>query len=83
MDIERQRRQVDDNYDAFQRQVAHLLADHEDEFAVMRDGEVVAILPTATAALREAHDRFGDGIFSIQEVTTQPIDLGIFSHAGS
>ncbi len=83
MDRERQRRQVDDNYEAFQRQLARLLPDHEDEFALMRDGEVVALLPTATAALRDGYERFNDEYFSVQEVTTRPIDLGVFSHAGS
>ena len=83
MDRERQRRQVDENYAVFERQLPSFLHEHEDEFAVMRDGEVVAFMPDATAALREAHRRFPDEIFSIQEVTDKPIDLGIFSHAGS
>lgn len=83
MDRGRQQRQVDENYAAFQRQLAHLLPAHEDEFALMRDGEIVAFLPTASAALRGGHERFQDEYFSVQEVTTRPIDLGIFSHAGS
>lgn len=83
MDLERQRREVDVNYGIFQRKLATYLNGHEDEFALLRDGQVIGFFATSGDASREAWRRFDDGIYSIQEVTAQPIDLGIFSHAGS
>ncbi len=80
MDIDRQRQEVDRNYDAFMRQLAKLLPEHRDQLALMRDGEIVGFFETPTEALMAAAERFPDDIFSIQEVTDEPIDLGFFSH---
>jgi hypothetical protein len=46
----------------------------------MRDGEVVGFYDTPRGALQAASEMFADGIFSIQEVTDEPIDLGFWSH---
>lgn len=77
-----QRQQVDLNYDRFQRLLATILPDHEGQFALMRDGEVVEFFDNVRDALAMAAARFPDDVFSLQEVTREPIDLGIFSHAG-
>ena len=78
-----QRLQVDRNYDFFQRTLATLLPDHRDEFALIRNQEIVAFFDDVGLAYREGIARFSDHIFSIQEVTDVPVDLGIFSHAGN
>jgi len=83
MDRTAQRAEVDRNYDAFSRQLATYLAQHRDDYALMRGGEVIGFFKTVREALTEAGRRFPDGIYSLQEVTDEPIDLGIFSHAGS
>ena len=80
MDVQLQKQQVDLNYDAFVRMLGGILADHRDELALMRDGEVVGYFLTPREALRAATERFPDDIFSIQEVTDEPIDLGFWSH---
>lgn len=80
MDRVAQAREVDRNYDVFQRSLARLLADHRDEYALMKDGEVVGFFAMPGDALAEAKARFGDGAFSIQEITDEPIDLGFVSH---
>jgi hypothetical protein len=49
----------------------------------MRDGEVVGFFDTPREALKAAAEKFSDGIFSIQEVTDEPIDLGFWSHVAS
>jgi len=80
MDVERQKLEVDRNYDAFTRMLGKLLPQHRDQLALMRDGEVVGFFGKPREA-REAGERmFTDGIFSIQEVTDEPIDLGFWSH---
>lgn len=83
MDIARQREEVDRNYDVFARLLGTLLIDHRDQLALMRDGKVVGIYGTPREALQAATEKFPDGIFSIQEVTDEPIDLGFWSHVAS
>lgn len=78
-----QRAQIDVNYDAFQRTLAAILPQHRDEYALMRDREIVDYYGSAGDAYRAGLDRFPDRLFSIQEVTDEPIDLGFFSHVRS
>lgn len=80
MDQARQKLEVDRNYDAFVRMLGTLLSDHRDQLALMRDGKVVGFYETPRRALEAAVEKFPDGIFSIQEVTDEPIDLGFWSH---
>jgi len=80
MNAERQRVEVDRNYDAFMRVLGSILGDHRDQLALMRDGEIVGYFDKPREALRAAAELFPDGIFSIQEVTDEPIDLGFWSH---
>ncbi len=80
MDLERQRQEVDSNYDAFMRMLGSILDEHRDQLALMRDAQIVGYFDTPRQALIAAHERFPDGIFSIQEVTDEPIDLGFWSH---
>ena len=83
MDHARQRNEVDRNYDAFVRMLAGLLPEHRDQLALMREGSVVGFYGTPREALEAATEKFPDGIFSIQEVTDEPIDLGFWSHVAS
>lgn len=78
----RQREEVDRNYDAFMRELSSILVAHRDQLALMRDGRIVGFYATPREALRAATEQFPDGIFSIQEVTDEPIDLGFWSHVG-
>ena len=76
-----QRREVDQNYDAFTRMLGTILPAHRDQLALMRDGEIVGYFDAPGDALRAGLELYPDGIFSIQEVTDEPIDLGFWSHA--
>jgi hypothetical protein len=80
MDMQRQNEEVDRNYDAFMRVLGDLLPDHRDEYALMRDGEIVAFFVKPGDAYREGISRYADEVFSLQEVTDEPIDLGFWSH---
>lgn len=80
MDAERQRQEVDRNYDAFVRVLGSILDKHRDQLALMRDGRIVAYFEKPGEAYRAGLGHFPDGIFSIQEVTDEPIDLGFWSH---
>lgn len=73
-----QRRQVDDNYDFFQRRLAALLPEHRDEYVLIRDRQIVDFFEDVGDAYRAGLARFPDQVFSIQEVSDEPVDLGIF-----
>lgn len=82
MDADRQQLEVDRNYDAFTRMLGSILSEHRDQLALMRDGAIVGFYQTPREALQAAVALFPDRIFSIQEVTDEPIDLGFWSHVG-
>lgn len=83
MDVERQKQQVDLNYDAFVRMLGGILDNHRDKLALMRDGSIVGYYDTPKSALQAANSMFPDAIFSLQEVTDEPIDLGFWSHVAN
>lgn len=83
MNAQRQKRQVDQNYDAFVRMLGGILDDHRDQLALMRDGKIVGYFDKPGDANRAGVEMFPDQIFSIQEVTDEPIDLGFWSHVAS
>jgi hypothetical protein len=80
MDETRQRAEVDRNYEAFVGMLATIVADHRDRLILMRNGSIVGYFDRPGDAYRAGVERFPDGIFSIQEVTDEPIDLGFWSH---
>lgn len=82
MDANRQREEVDLNYDAFMRMLGSILPEHRDQLALMREGKIVGYYTTPREALSAATALFPDQVFSIQEVTDEPIDLGFWSHVG-
>ena len=74
--------QIEQNYRIFEQQLPQLLARYRGKFALMRDGKIVAFFDTARDAFIAGQKLFAqDNLFSIQEVTATPIDLGWFSHA--
>jgi hypothetical protein len=75
-----QDREVDQNYDAFQRALGSLLPRHRGQYALMRLREFVGFFDNPGDAFRAGIERFEDELFSIQEVTDEPIDLGLWSH---
>ena len=77
---QQQRLEVDRNYDVFTRALGGIVHEHRDQFALMRDGVIVAYFDKPGDAYREGASQYGDMIFSIQEVTDEPIDLGFWSH---
>jgi len=48
----------------------------------MKNGEVIGFFDRPGTAYTQGISLFPDRLFSIQEVTDEPIDLGFFSHVG-
>lgn len=74
------REQIDQNYDAFQRALGSILSKHRHQHALLRDRLIVGYFDSAGDAYRNGIEQYPDRLFSIQEVTGQPVDLGFWSH---
>ena len=77
------RHEIEQNFRAFESYVSTLLPDHAGEFALLSGRELIGVYPRAFEAMSVGHDRFGDGNFSVQRITTRPLDLGFLSYASS
>ena len=77
-----QQKEVDRNYESFKEQLGALLKTDAGRTALMQDGKVVACFDTDGDAIR-AGRRLLKGPFSIQEITSEPIDLGYYSYVGN
>lgn len=69
------------NYKAFEQQLPKLLPAYADKFALIRNEKIVEIFDTAHDAYIAAKKLYSDDLFSIQQITATPADLGFFSHA--
>lgn len=74
--------EIDRNLVAFERLLPQLMKSSRGEFALMRNQTVRSVHAKLSDALRTAHNAFPDGIFSVQTITDEPIDLGYYSHVG-
>lgn len=73
--------QVDENYAAFRKLLPELLLTHAGKFAVMHDGAVVEFFDSLSDAARFGHLKYGGIDFSVQQVTSQAVNLGFYSYA--
>jgi hypothetical protein len=74
-------RAIDENFVAFKAALPELLQTHPGEAALLRAKEIVGLYDTILDAQRAGIERFPDQMFSVQEITDEAIDLGIYSHA--
>lgn len=73
--------EVDRNYDFFQRNLGVFLSSHRGEYALLKDRQLVDFFSGPGEAYRAGLARFPDEIFSIQEVSEDPVQLGHMSIA--
>ena len=74
-------RQVDENYEAFKKLLPDLLLSKAGKSALLRDGELIEVFDSMADAERAGRRLYEDGLFSVQRITDQKVDLGYFSHA--
>ena len=74
--------EVDRNLEYFLSELPKLSQSHLGEFALLRHRTITDFFSTSADAVKAGKSLYPDGIFSIQQVTDLPIDLGFFSHAG-
>ena len=70
------------NFDWFQRTLALHLRAHAGKFALIKSSRVHGYFDTVGEADRTGWSRFSDRLYSIQQVTPEPIELGLYSNAG-
>jgi hypothetical protein len=74
-------REVDKNFQEFQKLLPELLKTHPGKYAVMHDGRPIEFFDTFSDAVRFGHAKFKDLNFSVQEITTETINLGAHTYA--
>lgn len=74
--------EIDTNYDWFRRHIADFIAREHGRVAVLRKADIIGFFDSVSEADLRAREAFPDGIYSLQPVVQEPVDLGFFSHAG-
>ena len=81
IDRQLQKKQVDENFSQFKELMAQgsIPQKYFGSYALMKDGQIKAYLNTWEDAIN-ASKLIEDGIFSIQQVSNDIVDIGFFSH---
>ena len=73
--------EVDRNFAAFQKLLPTIIADHRDKYALMKSEKILGYFSSPQDARSAAESFIPDGLYSIQQVTDAPINLGYFTNA--
>lgn len=73
--------EIDRNFVYFLHHITDFVGQHKGQFALLRDAAVVSFHDTLWSAEEKAAHNFSDGLFSIQEVNDDPVDLGFYTYA--
>lgn len=73
--------EINENYDFFQRNLKNLLTEHSGKFALLKSKNIIDFYCAIGDAYRAGLEKFPDGVFSIQEVTDEPVELGMMTLA--
>ena len=74
--------EADRNYEAFAVLLPGLLPDQRGRFALMHDAQIVGFYDSSLDATLEGLRKFGEGRYSVQEITDEPEHLGFYSYVG-
>ncbi len=73
--------EIERNLRVFREKLQNLKLHHAGRYVLMHSEEIVGIYDTVRDAQTTGAAMFSDGIFSIQKVSSDPINLGYFSYA--
>lgn len=68
--------QVDQNYQAFVKQLPQLMKTNAGQFALMNNSQIVRFFQSESDAVIEGLSKYGTGNFSVQEVTDKSQTMG-------
>ncbi|MYE38433.1 MAG: hypothetical protein F4X82_02870 [Candidatus Spechtbacteria bacterium SB0662_bin_43] len=69
-----------ENYDFFLEKKDTIPPEHSDKFVLIYKKKFVGYFDTENDAFRVGFEKYGNGKFSIQKVSDEPVDLGIISY---
>jgi hypothetical protein len=75
--------EIERNFQAFQIEMAKMPDSEDGKFALLHGATIQGVFEKLADAIVAGHRQFSDGMFSIQEVSREALDLGYFSHANS
>ena len=78
---EARRKEIDRNFEAMSQRLNEYMPVYANKHALMHEGEVIEFYNDWQDAYRTGMRFYGEGLFSVQKVTAEPVDLGYFSHA--
>ena len=81
MESDELRREIAHNFDYFQRTLLDHLREHPGKFALLKSARVIGFFDSPGEADRAGWTRYSDGLYSIQQVTPQPVELGCYANA--
>lgn len=73
--------EIAENFDYLMRNLAGLLPEHAGQYALLKGRRVLGFYDDAFDADLEGAKLVSDGLYSIQQVTGQPLELGVYSNA--
>lgn len=75
------RLEVTSNYEVFLSDISTLLPESRGKYVVYRHQHMVGIFDNFYNALTHCALKYEDQLYSIQEITDEPLDTGTFYHA--
>jgi hypothetical protein len=73
---ESQRAEVRSNYQAFLSDLPRLVLDSQGRYAVYRHQRLIDVFDSFSAAITFGNRMYSDRVFSVQEITEEPLELG-------
>ena len=81
MEREQIQKEVDANYAFFKEHRDEIATTNADKFVLMRNQAFIDFYSTKDDAITAGRSQYTDGLFSVQKVTEETIDLGSVGYA--
>jgi hypothetical protein len=79
--IQDRQMEIEENLDFFVKELPKISPNQLGKFALIRHKSIAGYFDTVADAVGTGNKLYSDKLFSIQQVTDIPVDLGFFSHA--
>ena len=67
------------NYDFLMRNLANFMPEHHGQYATIRHQQIIGFFDDPLEAVQAGRDASEDGLYSVQEVTDQFVELGVYA----
>lgn len=75
-----QKAEIDSNYEVFQKELPKLMKQKlQNQYALLHERKIFNIYKRFDQAISAGTELYGNKPFSVQEITTEPVHLGIYS----